>query len=216
MTMMRSLRQIRNDENGATMLEFAFVGPVFILMIIGAMDIGYSTYIRAVAAGALEATARSGSLDGATESQVQTQIQSAMYNILPKYARNPQNVVITVKNYSDFSRIDAAEIIVVDHDSDGVLDAPETTDLNGNGKIDSGDCWRDEDGNNQYGINTGLNGIGGADDSAYYNVIVKMDSFFPLYRFLNKTKEKQFTLSTLVINQPYQAQAARPVICRTS
>lgn len=194
-------RSLRRDQEGATLLEFAFVAPVFMMLLIGAMDVGYAMYIRAVAAGTLEQAARSGSLEGATESQLRGEIRLSMFKILPESARNNSNVLITTKNYSDYSRIDAAEKIVTDLDSDGVLDV--------------GDCWLDEDLNNQYGVNEGANGIGGADDGVYYTVAITMDSFFPLYQFLNRAKSRTITVKTLVINQPFAAQSTRPTVCRT-
>jgi Flp pilus assembly protein TadG len=213
MWLSRLYRALRRDEGGATLLEFAFVAPVFMLLLIGTMDVGYTMYIRSIASGTLEAAARAGSLQGATPSQVQGNISAAMNSILPSYARNYCNpslqtctglqgyIYVETKNYSDFSRIDAAEKIVTDNNSNGVLDV--------------GDCWLDEDLNNVFGVNEGANGIGGADDSVYYTVTVKMDSFFPLYQFINSTKTKTFTVKTLVINQPFRAQGTRPTVCRT-
>jgi Flp pilus assembly protein TadG len=199
--LLNTFRAIKRNQEGATLLEFAFVGPVFCLLIIGAMDIGYTMYIRAVASGTLEAAARAGSLEGATPSQLATNIRTSMYNILPKYARNESNVTITTKNYSDFSRIDAAEKMV--------------TDANNNGVLDIGDCWLDEDANGTFGVNEGANGLGGADDSVYYTVTITMDSFFPLYKFINSSKTKTFSVKTLVVNQPFTAQNSRPTECRT-
>jgi hypothetical protein len=157
-------------------------------------------YVRAVASGALEEAARAGALQGATPSQLEADIRDSMFNILPEYARTNDNVIISTKNYTDFSRIDAAEKIVLDNDSDGVLD--------------TGDCWIDEDLNNQFGNNDGANGIGGADDSVYYNVTIQMESLFPLYRFINGSSVKTFTVKTLVVNQPFAAQGARPTVCK--
>ncbi len=191
---------LKRDQSGAALVEFAFVAPVFLLMLMGAMDVGYTMYLRAVASGALEEAARSGALQGATPSQLEADIRDSMFNILPEYAQTNDNVIISTKNYTDFSRIDAAEKIVLDNDSDGVLD--------------TGDCWIDEDLNNQFGNNDGANGIGGADDSVYYNVTIEMESLFPLYRFINGSSLKTFDVQTLVVNQPFAAQGSRPTVCK--
>lgn len=209
------LNRFRRNEDGATLVEFAFVAPVVVLMLIGGMDIGYSIYIRSVANGALESVARSGSLEGATESQIRFDIRKNVKTILPDFAAHDANVVVTTKNYTDYSRIKAAEKIVVDHDNDGVLDPPETSDVNGNGKIDTGDCWIDEDGNNQYGTNEGKDGIGGADDSVYYNVAITVPNLFPMTGLLGLPSTRVINVKTLVVNQPYGQQATRPTVCRT-
>lgn len=197
-----NFRLLKRDQSGATLVEFAFVAPVFMLLLMGAMDVGYTMYIRAVASGTLEAAARSGALEGATPSQLEADIRESMFDIMPAYARNDSNVTISTKNYTDFSRINAAEKIIQDNDSDGVLDI--------------GDCWLDEDLNNEYGVNEGADGIGGADDSVYYNVTISMESLFPLYGFINGSSTKTFSVKTLVVNQPFAAQGSRPTVCRTS
>jgi Flp pilus assembly pilin Flp len=190
---------IRHNEDGATMLEFAFVAPVLVLLLMGTMDIGYSMYIRTVASGTLERAARNGSLEGANFSQVEENIRLAVFDILPEYARYDENVEVSVRNYTDFSRIAAAEKI--------------TKDVNNNGVVDSGDCWVDEDNDGQFGINQGQDGIGGADDAVYYNTTITMKSLFPLYKMINGSEDKQFVVKTFVINQPFQQQNARTTAC---
>jgi TadE-like protein len=198
--LLRNLKTLTRDQQGATLMEFAFVAPVFCLMLMGGMDVGYGIYIRSVASGTLESAARKGSLEGATPSQIRSAIRDDIYRILPKAARNTSNVAIGTKSYTDYSRIDAPEKISVDNDNDGILD--------------SGDCWIDEDGNNQYGTNEGLNGMGGSDDSVYYTVDITLTKLFPFYKMVNMPEQQTLTVKTLVINQPYGTQASRPQVCK--
>lgn len=195
------IRRIGGDQNGATLLEFAFVAPVFSLMLMGALDIGYGLYIRSVASGTLESAARTGSLEGTTESQLRGQIRAQIYSILPNYARNASNVAISTRNYTDYSRINSAEKITVDNDTDGTLDI--------------GDCWLDEDENGQYGTNEGKSGLGGADDGVYYTVTITLKALFPFYNMVGMPENKTFVVKTLVINQPYGQQRVPPTVCRT-
>jgi Flp pilus assembly protein TadG len=192
-------KNLRRNSDGATLLEFAFVAPVFVLMLMGAMDVGYSMYIRTVASGTLERAARNGSLEGANFSQVEENIRTAVFEILPTYARFEENVDVSVKNYTDFSRIAAAEKF--------------TKDINSNGVADSGDCWIDEDNDGQFGVNQGQDGIGGADDAVYYNTTIRMKSLFPFYEMISGTEDKEFVVKTLVINQPFQTQNSRLPAC---
>jgi Flp pilus assembly pilin Flp len=211
------LRKLRLDQSGATIIEFAFVAPVFIVMLIGGMDLGYSTYIRTIAAGTLDAAARSGSLESATDSAVQDQITDSISKILPNYARrycdprtplaqgqescasHPGYLYLETKNYTNYSRIQSAEKIVLDG--------------NNNGSVDAGDCWIDEDANNAYGVNEGLNGRGGADDGVYYTVHIVMKNLFPMNSLLGLPETRAITVKTLVINQPFRAQTSHPTVC---
>lgn len=204
--MMRRLlslpRAVRRDERGAAIMEFGFVAPVMFLMIMAGFDAGYSIYLRSVASGTLEARARAASLDGATESQFDEEIREAMYDVLPAYAEGDDSIILTKRNYTDYSRIDAAEKI--------------TSDANSNGVLDIGDCWLDEDGNGEYGTNEGADGLGGADDGVYYTVTLQFPRLFPLASMIGLPEEQSVTVKTLVINQPYGTQEDRTTECRAS
>ena len=207
-------RALRRDQHGAAVMEFGFVAPVMFLMIMAGFDAGYSIYLRSVASGALEAQARAASLDGATESQFDRELRRSMYRLLPAYADNEDSVILSKKNYTDYSRIDAAEKITTDYNDNGVLDGP--ADWDGDGDIDSGDCWLDEDRNGEFGTNEGADGLGGADDGVYYTVTLQFPRLFPLAAMIGLPENQTVTVKTLVINQPYGTQEARPTVCRTS
>lgn len=198
----RPLQAVCRDQHGATLVEFAFVAPVMILMIMAGFDSGYSVYLQSVASGTLEAEARSASLDGSTESQFDSDIRTAMYEILPDYARNEENITLSKKNYTDYSRIDAAEKM--------------TSDVNNNGVLDVGDCWLDEDENGEYGTNEGADGLGGADDGVFYTVTLELPRLFPLASMIGLSANQSVTVRTLVINQPYGTQETRSTVCRAS
>lgn len=194
------LRPLCHDTRAATLVEFAFVAPILILMIMAGLDSGYTIYLQSVASGTLEARARAASLEGATESQFDSEIRSAMRNIMPSYAEADENIILTKKNYTDYSRIDAAEKI--------------TTDANSNGVLDVGDCWLDEDENGEFGTNEGASGLGGPDDGVFYTVTLKLPRLFPMASMMGLSEEQTVTARTLVINQPYGTQAVRPTECR--
>jgi Flp pilus assembly protein TadG len=199
----RALRRaLRRDHDGIAATEFGFVAPVLFLMIMAGFDAGYSVYLQSVAAGTLEDKARQASLSGSSESQFDFRVRAAMRKILPSYAQSNDNIVLTKKNYTDYSRIDAAEKITVDVDGDGVLDV--------------GDCWLDEDGNGEFGVNEGAEGLGGADDGVYYTVTITLPRLFPLAKMIGLPEDQTITVRTLVINQPYGTQEARETVCKTA
>lgn len=194
--------RIGRDEQGATLMEFGFVAPVMVLMLMAGFESGYTIYLKTVAAGVLESRARAASLEGATESQFDSDVRRAMLHIMPQYAREPENVTMVKRNYSDYSRIDAPEKITTDADSDGILDI--------------GDCWLDEDLNGEFGTNEGASGLGGPDDGVFYAVTIEFPRLFPMASMMGMSEDVSITVRTLVINQPYGTQSVRPTECRDS
>ena len=199
---LRHFLRLRRDERGATLMEFGFVAPVLVLMLMAGFESGYTIYLKTVAAGVLEDRARSASLEGATESQFDSDIHRSMRRILPRYARDDDSITLTKKNYTDYSRINAPEKI--------------TTDVNGDGVLDIGDCWLDEDMNGEFGVNEGANGLGGPDDSVFYTVNIEFPRLFPMTGLIGMSENVSVTVRTLVINQPYGTQSVRPTECRDS
>lgn len=193
--------RLRRDTRGATVMEFGFVAPVLILMLMAGFEAGYTIYLKTVAAGVLEKMARAASLEGATESQFDSDVRRALADIMPNYAKVPETVSLVKKNYTDFSRIDAPEKLTTDANSDGILDV--------------GDCWLDEDLNGQFGTNEGANGLGGPDDGVFYAVTVAFPRLFPMTMMMGMSENVSVTVQTLVINQPYGTQTVRPTECRS-
>ena len=67
---MALLRRLRGDSSGVTLVEFAFVGPVLILMIMGLFDIAHTQYSASVLNGAMQKAARDLTLESAQSQQV--------------------------------------------------------------------------------------------------------------------------------------------------
>jgi Flp pilus assembly protein TadG len=202
--MMRALSllsRIRRNQDGATLIEFTFVAPIFVMLLLGGLDIGYSIYLRTVGSGTLEATARTASLQGASQATMEADIRAAMNKLLPQSERaNPAAITITQKSYTDYSRVDQPELLVIDTDSDGLLDI--------------GDCWADEDEDGQFGVNQGRTGLGGSDDAVYYTVTMAIPRLFPMHTVLGWDATQSVTVKTVIINQPYGSQPVPPTECR--
>lgn len=194
------IRHLASDLRGAALMEFALIAPAFLTLLMGGLDTGYTVYLNTIAAGTIESTARASSLAGATESQFNRDIRSAVAKILPVDVDPVTAITITQKNYKSFSRIGEPEKL--------------TTDKNGNGLLDSGDCWLDEDGDGEFGTNNGAAGIGGPDDAVYHIVQVTVPRLFPVHELLGLPENTVVTVKTLVINQPYGAQPVRPTVCK--
>jgi Flp pilus assembly pilin Flp len=61
---MAALRSLRRDKRGATIVEFALVSPVMILMMMGLGDMGYQVYAQSILNGAMQKAARDSAIQG--------------------------------------------------------------------------------------------------------------------------------------------------------
>ncbi|WP_226633296.1 TadE/TadG family type IV pilus assembly protein [Novosphingobium profundi] len=198
------LRRLRRDRSGVTAVEFGLlIGPLMVLLT-GAFDLGYQSYVLSVLQGTLSDAARRASVEepefmtegDTTEERVAAQIRQQLASIAPN--ANPQ---ITIKNYYEFSGIGNAEKLM--------------TDVNGNGRFDyyDGDCWLDSNGNGEYDLDAGRGGIGGANDIAFYEATIEVDRLLPVHLFTGGDAAVSLTAKSAFRNQPYSAQAVPPVLC---
>jgi Flp pilus assembly protein TadG len=67
-------RRRRAERRGATMVEMAFVLPVFLLLVIGMIEFGRGMMVAALLTNAAHEGARAGVLDGAQSSDVTTAV----------------------------------------------------------------------------------------------------------------------------------------------
>ena len=190
--MMRSVANLRPDQNGVIAVEFALVAPVLMLMLMGLFDLSYNMYTTQMLQGAIENAARNSSIEGAVgkEAQLDAMVTTAVRAVAPT-----ATLSFTRRAYSSFTKAGRPEDFT-DVDSDGVCSKGEPfEDANGNGK------W-DTDG--------GKTGFGGARDAVLYTVVVKYQRAFPIAGLI-PGQSKTFTLSaaTVLRNQPYGQQAAK-------
>lgn len=185
----RLTKRLRRDEEGATLVEFAFVAPVLILMIVGLFDIAHSQYTSSLMNGAMQQAGRNltlesaGSQQGTIDQRVISQVQQVA----------PSNATVTLEKLShfDFSDIGEAE----DYDDD-----------NDNSICDAGEAFVDSNGNGQWDSNRGASGIGGARDAVLYTVVVKYPRLFPMYGLTGQSKDVELRASTVLRNQPFDEQ----------
>lgn len=200
----KRLRRFRRDQRGAAAVEFALVLTPLLIILMGGLEFAYVSYVRSLAQGALNDAARLASVEDpaltsegeTTEEQVKNYI-SGMVTLVAV-----DEVVITSQsNYTDFSDIGNPEKLMTDHDKDGEYDETD------------GDCFEDMNGNGDFDLDAGSDGIGGASDVVFYQANVAMPRLFPIDKFLSVGSASNFTLRTAVRSQPYGVQAASPVIC---
>lgn len=197
--LLQSHRLVR-DERGAALVEFAFVAPVFLVMLMAGLDLGYRQYLQSVIAGTVESVARRSAVGGMSTTQVDTAIITDVKKILPESAKaDPESIKIIKRSYDNFSSIGNPEKI--------------TSDTAPVGTYNVGDCYEDANRNNVFDATGGSTGIGGAEDVIYYQVDVEFPRLFPMAGLLGWEVNQKSTVKTIVRNQPYGAQATPPVRC---
>ena len=189
--MSRRLSDLRRDQVGATIVEFALIAPVLMLMLMGLFDLSFNMYTTQMLQGAIENAARNSSLEGAAgnEAKLDAKVSTAVRAVAPAAA-----LTFTRKSYSSFTKAGRPE---------------DFTDVDANGTCNKGEPFEDANGNGKWDADGGKTGFGGARDAVLYTVTVKYTRPFPIAAFI-PGQSKTFTLSaaTVLRNQPYGQQAA--------
>lgn len=195
------LKLLKRDNRGVTIVEFALIAPVFLLTLLGGLELAFENYFRSVLNGAVRTTAREASIGDITQAQVEAKIRGRISALIPAASRDQMEVVVvTTRNYFNFSNVGKPEKITNDR-------AP----LN---QYNTGDCFEDANGNGSYDTSIGESGLGGADDVVYYDVTVAFPQMIPLAKLLNKGNNTFTTRSqTVARNQPYADQPDPETVC---
>ncbi len=187
---MHTLNRIRSncsDNRGVTSIEFAFIAPVVVLMVMGVIEFSLILFTTAVMESATSHTARLGKT-GYTEGgssrsdQIVANIKSLTAGLL-----DPDNIDIQAKVYDGF---------------DDVGDPEPFVDTNNNLQYDDGEPFSDINGNLEYDEDMGAAGFGDANDIVVYTVSYPWPINTPIMssiigEFYN------ITVRTVVKNEPY-------------
>jgi Flp pilus assembly protein TadG len=181
------LRRLLRARAGVTVIEFALVAPVFLMLLLGIFDIGQMAYGKAVLNGAVEQAARSSSLETGDTTAADNMVKAAIKPILPN-----ATVTTSRKSYYDFADMSRAE---------------KWTDTNGNGTCDNGENYVDENRSGSWEANVGASGNGGAGDVVLYTVTVTYKPIFTARFFKTYGADRTLTAVGVRKNQPFADQA---------
>lgn len=191
-------KRLAEDRRGATLIEFALICPVMLLMVMGLGDLLYQAYAQSILEGSLQKAARDSSIEGGASNTatIDGQVIASMKPLADNLTNNcaPSGLTgtwcSTRKNYDSFSDV-----------------APEPyTDTNNNGVRDPGECYTDENGNGAWDADPGLNGQGGASAVTLYTMKITYPRLFPVAGLMKVSPMQTITASTLLKNQPYAGQ----------
>jgi Flp pilus assembly protein TadG len=178
------LRRLREDRSGVTILEFALVAPVLLLLLMGFFDLGYRVYAQSVLQGALHDAARMATVGGSSMAQIDARVKTRLSNFATR-----STVTTAADSYYDFAGVAQPEKIVGDT-------API-------GSYNAGDCFEDANGNNAFDADRGRSGTGNSDDIVRYSVTITFPRVFPLGTLMGWSNTQTLTSNTVLRNQPY-------------
>lgn len=187
----RLLRRLIDDRSGATLTEFAFVGPVLIIMIMGIFDMAHTQYTSALVNGALQKAGRDMTLENAASrmSVTDARVRAQVLNVAP----NGATVEFERLSHFDFSDIGEGEEVI----------EPAAT---ANQVCDPGETYIESNGIAGWQANRGAEGIGGARDAVLYTAIVTYPRLFPMYELIGLSENVNVRASTVLRNQPFDEQ----------
>jgi Flp pilus assembly protein TadG len=178
------LCRLRREDSGVTILEFAMVAPVMLLLLLGFFDLGYRSYASSVLQGALHDAARMATVGGYSMDQIDTRVKTRLSNFATRSVTTTE-----AASYYQFSGVSQPELIVGD-----------TIPLNA---YNAGDCFEDANGNNSYDTDRGRSGTGNSDDIVRYRVTITFPRVFPLGILMGWSNTQTLTSETVLRNQPY-------------
>lgn len=194
----RFWRRLIPHQQAVAAVEFALVGPLFLLILMGFFDYSWQIYAKSVLQGAVAQSARNATLEA--------------------YITDPsmldERVTLQVRNIFKNAEV---EFTRAAFDSYEQIGKPEAyTDTNKNKRYDVGECYQDINGNGQWdAVSSGKEGNGGADDIILYTASMKFRRILPVWAMLNQPQEVTLSSATILRNQPFNAgNMLHTVICK--
>lgn len=177
---------ILRDIRGVAALEFALVAPVFLVLLMGMLNVGQVAYGTAVLNGAVQKAARDSALEGANTEQADAIVEELVSPVLPGASFTSSRT-----NYYDFVDIGRAE---------------RFNDQNNNGTCDNAETYIDENRSGQWDPEVGRSGNGGASDVVVYTMEVEFQPVFRIPFMPDQWRRKVLTASAIKKNQPFADQ----------
>lgn len=187
----RQLHSLGTDADGATVVEFALASPVLVLLLMGLFDMGYSVYANTMLQGALQRAARNSTVEGAasTLTTIDDAVKAEVRLVVPD-----ASIAFSRKAYANFTDIGLEE---------------DYTDANENGVCDDGEPYEDANGSGTWDRDRGANGLGGARDAVVYTATMTYSRKFPMASLIGLSETVTNSASTVLRNQPFDAQKSR-------
>lgn len=179
---MIELKRLGKDQSGSYVIEWALLFLPLMTLLLGMIEYGYYAYSKARVEEALRQVSRLSATGIAADL---TAVSAALD---ARFEDMPFDYNIDVKSYKDFNDVGQPE--------------PMTSDVNNNGSVDPGDCYIDINDNDVWDADSGVSGIGGADDIVYFGLQVSYDPIFTLSQSVFGNK-MYIDANAAIKNEPY-------------
>jgi Flp pilus assembly protein TadG len=193
--MIAALGRLRRDLRGVTVIEFAIVAPVMLLLIMGLGELMYTVYAKAILDGAIQKAARDSAIQGGGDraNDIDALVMQQVRAMAPNATHTSSRL-----SYNNFTSI-----------------KPERfTDSNSNNRYDAGECFDDINGNGTWDADPGMANQGGASDVTKYRITVTYPRPFPVAGLMGWADTNTITSETLLKNQPWATQSRQVVVSR--
>ncbi len=184
-------RRLASCGRGATIVEFAIILPVFILMLMFLFDTGYYIFASSVLGGEVNAVGRNSTLETATDAN-RTTLDQQLEAQVKRLVSNGSMTFDRV-SYKSYGRAQSK--------------AEAFNDANGNGICDNGESFDDANRNGTRDLDSGVVSGGGARDVVIYTATLTYERIFPIAAMLGWDKNVSISSSTILRNQPFDKQA---------
>jgi Flp pilus assembly protein TadG len=192
--MRSSACRLWRDARGVTVLEFAFILPPMLFLLMGAGEVMYQVYLQSLLDGAIQKAGRDSAIQGGANQIAVLDAQVLeMVRVVAKTATIQSSVR---RSYANFASM-----------------KPENfNDTNNNKSRDAGECFDDINGNKTWDADPGVASQGGANDVTSYTLTIAYTRLFPVAAILGWGQTHQLVATTLLKNQPYASQSVRAVV----
>ena len=195
----RPVRDLSGSEDGVTIIEFALLLPAFLVMLLGALDVGHTLYMQSVVQGTVQKAARDGTLETSAGniSTPRDLIDEVIISQI-KQLHNHAEVTISRRFYRTFTDAAAAQAEPFTDSSSGP---------NANGICDAGETYLDNNNNGTWDADGG-NAVNaaGARDNVVFSVAVTYPRLFPIDKLIGGNGSTEVIATTVLANQPYGDQ----------
>jgi Flp pilus assembly protein TadG len=189
MTMtIKSAWRLAHENCGSTTSEFAIIILPLMMFVTGGLEYGWRAFALSVLHGEIDRAARSSETETVGNQEIDTKLKTTLSSFA-----NANDIDIKREAYQDFGHVRAETL---------------TSDANGNGKWDLGDCYIDSNKNTHWDESLGVAGRGGAQDVVRYTVKMTYPAITPMSAVIGGSSTVTLTASTLVKNQPFAGQTS--------
>ena len=184
------LRRFARARRGSALVEWGFVAPVMVLLIMVIIELSMITFINNAVEGGLKEASRWGitgqtAPDGLTREQyIAKMIKEHTYGLIPD-----ADITVSTKVYPTFSDVGKGEPF---------------TDTNANNKYDAGEPFTDVNKNGKWDADMGSNSVGKGGDIVAYTVDYKWTVMTPLLiPFAQSNGQFSYAATVVIRNEPF-------------